>query len=82
MASQVPKADDCDTNVNLANYKGIYADDDAGQKYSCPETGAHFEPRNLCMRLQKVLDKRSHQEAIERGKQQQQQKQNELAASQ
>lgn len=49
--------DDVD-NIDFNNYKGIYADDDAGQKYTCPLTGAHFEPRDLCKRLYKVIDKR------------------------
>lgn len=45
-------------NIDFANYKGIYGDEDAQQKYQCPETGAHFEPRDLCKRLYKVVDKR------------------------
>jgi len=49
--------DDVD-NVDFNNYKGIYADDDAGQKYQCPDTGAHFEPKDLCRRLYKVVEKR------------------------
>lgn len=44
--------------VDLQNYKGIYANDDAGQKYQCPETGAHFEPKDLCKRLIKMYEKR------------------------
>ncbi len=54
---QKAEHDDID-NVDFANYKSIYADDEAGQKYQCPETGAHFEPRDLCKRLYKVIDKR------------------------
>ena len=45
-------------NIDFNNYKGIYADDDAGQKYTCPLTGAHFEPRDLCKRIYKIIDKR------------------------
>lgn len=45
-------------NIDFNNYKGIYADEDAGQKYTCPVTGAHFEPRDLCKRIYKVIDKR------------------------
>ena len=41
-------------NVDLTNYKGIYANDEAGQKYQCPVTGAHFEVKDLCRRLAKV----------------------------
>jgi len=44
--------------VDFNNYKGIYADDDAGQKYQCPETGAHFEPKDLCRRIYSIVDKR------------------------
>jgi len=45
-------------NIDFNNYKGIYADDDAGQKYQCPETGAHFEPSDLCRRIYKIIEKR------------------------
>jgi hypothetical protein len=49
---------ECD-NINFANYKGIYAEDDtADQKYTCPITGAHFEFNDVCRRLQKVIEKR------------------------
>ena len=48
--------DDID-NIDFANYKGIYAEDDTGQKYTCPETGAHFEPTDLCRRLYKIIEK-------------------------
>jgi hypothetical protein len=44
--------------VDLNNYKGIYANDEAGQKYQCPETGAHFEVKELCRRLSKVMEQR------------------------
>jgi hypothetical protein len=43
---------------DLINYKGIYYNDDAGQKYTDPETGAHFEFRDMCKRLSRVLQKR------------------------
>ena len=49
---------ECD-NINFANYKGIYAEDDtADQKYTCPITGAHFEFNDVCRRLHKVIEKR------------------------
>ena len=49
---------DCD-DINFANYKGIYADDDnSDQKYTCPVTGAHFEFNDICRRLHKVIEKR------------------------
>ena len=40
--------------VDLINYKGIYFDDDSGQKYQCPETGAHFEYLDMFRRLKKI----------------------------
>lgn len=40
---------------NLLNYKGIYADDDPNNKYTCPKTGAHFEFTDVCSRLGKVI---------------------------
>ena len=43
---------------NLANYKGIYYNDDQGQKYTDPENGAHFEYRDMCRRLQKAMVQR------------------------
>ena len=43
---------------DLNNYKGIYANDDNSQKYQCPVTGAHFEVKDLCRRLTKVIEVR------------------------
>ena len=45
-------------DIDFGNYKGIYANDEAGQKYQCPKTGAHFEPSDLCRRLNKVMENR------------------------
>ena len=42
----------------LINYKGIYYNDDTGEKFTDPDTGAHFEFKDMCMRLAKVLAKR------------------------
>jgi hypothetical protein len=54
---------DCD-DINFANYKGIYAEEnDADQKYTCPVTGAHFEFTDVCRRLMKVIEKRKPHEA-------------------
>lgn len=56
---EVTHADEEDgDNVDLKNYKGIYANEDNGQKYQCPVTGAHFEIKDLCRRLTKVIEKR------------------------
>jgi hypothetical protein len=51
-----------DDNMDLKNYKGIYANDDNTQKYQCPVTGAHFEVKDLCRRLQKVIEIRKPME--------------------
>ena len=37
------------------NYKGIYFNDDPNSKYTCPVTGAHFEFKDMCNRLKKVV---------------------------
>ena len=47
---------DADAGVDLKNYKGIYANDENSQKYQCPITGAHFEVKDLCRRLNKVIE--------------------------
>jgi hypothetical protein len=44
---------------DLINYKGIYFEDDSGQKYQCPETGAHFEYLDMYRRLKKIANSRS-----------------------
>lgn len=51
-----------DANNDLINYKGIYFDDDSGQKYQCPETGAHFEYLDMYRRLKKISNLRSQDE--------------------
>ena len=58
LSDQQPQQDGDEDNIDLQNYKGIYANDDAGQKYQCPETGAHFEPTDLCKRLVRMYEKR------------------------
>ena len=40
------------------NYKGIYFNDEPGQKYTCPETGAHFLYQDMCRRLAVALNDR------------------------
>ena len=47
---------------DLINYKGIYFEDDSGQKYTCPETGAHFEYLDMYRRLKKISATRSKEE--------------------
>jgi len=48
-------ADDEIENIDFANYKGIYAEDDSDQKYTCPVTGAHFEFNDISRRMQKII---------------------------
>ncbi len=40
------------------SFKGIYYNDDPNRKFTCPETGAHFEYNDLCKRLNKAGEKR------------------------
>jgi hypothetical protein len=47
----------------LINYKGIYFEDDSGQKFQCPETGAHFEYLDMYRRLKKVFTSREKVDA-------------------
>ena len=52
-------------NVDFANYKGIYAEEDTDQKYTCPVTGAHFEFNDLCRRMNKIQLARKRMEEQE-----------------
>jgi hypothetical protein len=40
-----------ETVEELINYKGIYMEEGSGDKYTCPITGAHFEFRDMCLRI-------------------------------
>jgi hypothetical protein len=40
--------------ADVANYKGIYYNDDSGTKYTDPVSGAHFEFSDMCARLLKI----------------------------
>ncbi|CDW87204.1 UNKNOWN [Stylonychia lemnae] len=42
-----------DQVFDLLNFKGIFFENEH-QKYICPKTGAHFEPNDLCRRLNMV----------------------------
>jgi len=42
----------------LLNYKGMYFNDDTGNKNIDPTTGAHFLWKDMCMRLNKVKSTR------------------------
>ena len=56
--NNVKQRDDDLDDIDFGNYKGIYANDENGQKYQCPKTGAHFEPTDLSRRLNRVIEKR------------------------
>ena len=56
--------DDID-NMDFANYKGIYAEEESDTKYTCPVTGAHFEFNDVCRRLSKILTVRKRMEEQE-----------------
>ena len=45
-------------DIDYGNYKGIYFNDDASKKYQDPETGAHFDHHDICMRLTRIAEKR------------------------
>jgi len=46
---------DVDNEGGLMNYKGIYFNDDPNSKYTCPQTGAHFEFNDMCGRLGDII---------------------------
>jgi len=51
----LPKDDESDIdNLDFGNFKGVYINDDPGGKYQDPDTGCHFEYRDLCKRLVKL----------------------------
>lgn len=39
---------------DLINYKGIYFNDDQGNKFTDPVTGAHFEFKDMCKRIIRI----------------------------
>jgi hypothetical protein len=41
-------------NIDFANFKGIYIDEDPNRKFQDPDTGCHFEYYDLCKRLAKL----------------------------
>ena len=42
----------------ITHYKGIYFNDEEGQKYTCPISGAHFEFNDMCRRVQSIKQRR------------------------
>lgn len=57
-----------DAALDLINYKGIYFDDDTGEKYQCPDTGAHFEYYDMYRRLNRIKRERDRKDAAEASK--------------
>ena len=51
----MPADSDVD-DIDYQNFKGIYFNDDPNRKYTCPETGAHFEFYDLCKRMNKLKE--------------------------
>ena len=47
---------------DLINYKGIYFNDDQGQKFQCPDTGAHFQFEDMCNRIKKIMKERGEED--------------------
>lgn len=45
--------------IDFNNYKGMFYQDDPGQKYQDPRTGAHFEFRDMCRRLDLLKKRRA-----------------------
>ena len=45
---------------DLLNFKGMFFEQEH-QKYTCPHSGAHFEPKDLCRRLNLVNNEREKQ---------------------
>lgn len=42
-----------DPEIDVMNYKGMFAEEDVDTKFICPITGAHFQ----YMQLYRILDK-------------------------
>lgn len=51
--------------ADIINYKGVYQAEEHHEKYSCPLTGAHFQFKDLCLRLTKIeLWRKAYLQAI------------------
>lgn len=48
--------------ADLNNYKGMFYNDEPGQKYQDPETGAHFEYNEMCARLKRLQKELAHRD--------------------
>ena len=56
--------EESDEDVDHENYKGIYFDEEPGQKFQDPVTGAHFEFWTMCKMLYQVEEER-RQKSVE-----------------
>ncbi len=55
-------------DIDFNNYRGIYFDDDPGRKLQDPNTGAHFEFKDMCKRLHPYSERqRSREDGESRG---------------
>ena len=43
--------------IDFNNYRGIYYEDEPGRKYQDPDTGAHFNFKDMYQRLQPYSEK-------------------------
>ena len=56
---EVDEVDSDVDEIDFDNFKGIYFGDDPNKKYTCPETGAHFEIKDISKRLIKAREERN-----------------------
>lgn len=57
MTTQPGKKPADQQTFDLLNFKGMFFENEH-QKYTCPITGAHFEPKDLCRRLMLIKNER------------------------
>ena len=67
-----------DEEIDLAEYKGIFFNEEPGQKWQDDATGAHFDFQDMCKRLQLAMEERK--EIEKREKYYEKQRQIQLAA--
>lgn len=54
MTNEKNDSDDDLDPIDFNNYKGMFFNDEPGQKFQDPETGAHFEYKDMCKRINKL----------------------------
>lgn len=55
--------------IDFQNYKGMFYNEDAGLKYQDEATGAHFEHKDMCRRLNKLKSSlENHHETVKENK--------------